>query len=123
PDLATLLDLVALGTVADLVPLDRNNRILVEAGLKRIRAGRTCAGITALLESGKRDPVRVVASDLGFVVAPRINAAGRLEDMGLGIECLLTDDVQRAFDLAAHLSAINAERRDLQTGMVEQAQA
>jgi single-stranded-DNA-specific exonuclease len=123
PDLSVLLDLVALGTVADLVPLDYNNRILVEAGIRRIRAGHACAGITALLASGKRDPARLVASDLAFVVAPRINAAGRLEDMGLGIECLLTDDVQRAFDLAEHLSAINAERRELQSGMVEQAQA
>ena len=123
PDLSVLLDLVALGTVADLVPLDYNNRILVEGGIRRIRAGHACVGIAALLASGKRDPTRLVASDLGFVVAPRINAAGRLEDMGLGIECLLTDDGQRAFDLAENLSAINAERRELQTGMVEQAQA
>ena len=123
PDLSTLLDLVALGTVADLVPLDRNNRILVEAGLKRIRAGRGCAGIAALMASGKRDPARVVASDLGFVVGPRINAAGRLEDIRLGIECLLTDDPAQARRLADMLSAINHERRDLQAGMVEQAEA
>lgn len=123
PDLSALLDLVALGTVADLVPLDRNNRILVEAGLKRIRAGRACAGISALLAAGKRDAARAVASDLGFVAGPRINAAGRLEDMTLGIECLLTDDADRAVDLAGMLSAINAERRELQDGMTAQAQA
>lgn len=122
PDLSELLDLVALGTVADLVPLDHNNRILVEAGLKRIRSGRACAGVAALLESGKRDPARAVASDLGYVVAPRINAAGRLEDIRLGIECLLTDDSAMARKLADQLSAINSERRDLQTGMVEQAE-
>jgi len=122
PDLSELLDLVALGTVADLVPLDHNNRILVEAGLKRIRSGRACAGVAALLESGKRDPARAVASDLGYVAAPRINAAGRLEDIRLGIECLLTDDSATARKLADQLSAINSERRDLQTGMVEQAE-
>jgi len=122
PDLAALLDLVALGTVADLVPLDRNNRILVDAGLKRIRSGRACAGINALLDSGKRELARVVASDLGFVVGPRINAAGRLEDMGIGIECLLTDDPARAAQLAEMLSAINADRRELQADMVEQAE-
>ena len=123
PDLATLLDLVALGTVADLVPLDRNNRILVEAGLKRIRSGRACAGINALLDCGRRELARVVSSDLGFVVAPRINAAGRLEDMRLGIECLLTDDATRAAELAATLSSINADRQELQASMVEQAEA
>ena len=123
PDLSELLDLVALGTVADLVPLDRNNRILVEAGLRRIRAGRGCAGIAALLAVGKRDLARVVASDLGFTVGPRLNAAGRLEDMTLGIECLLTDDAGRVAELAELLSSINAERRDLQDGMTAQAQA
>ena len=123
PDLSALLDLVALGTVADLVPLDRNNRILVEAGLKRIRSGRACAGIAALFAAGKRDSARAVASDLGFAVGPRLNAAGRLEDMTLGIECLLTDDASRASELAETLSAINAERRELQADMVEQAQA
>lgn len=123
PDLSELLDLVALGTVADLVPLDRNNRILVEAGLRRIRAGRACAGVAALLASGKRDFARTVAADLGFVVGPRLNAAGRLEDMTLGIECLLTDDASRASELADLLSSINAERRDLQDGMTAQASA
>jgi len=123
PDLSSLLDLVALGTVADLVPLDHNNRVLVEAGLRRIRAGRACAGIVALLESGKRDAARAVASDLGFVVGPRINAAGRLDDIRLGIECLLTDDVVRARGLAETLSAMNHARRDLQAEMVEHAEA
>ena len=123
PELVQLLDLVALGTVADLVPLDANNRILVEAGLKRIRAGRCCAGITALYRAAGRHPARAVASDLGFALGPRINAAGRLEDMALGIECLLTDDVARAETLAAQLSAINSERRELQSAMVEQAEA
>ena len=123
PDLSVLFDLIALGTVADLVPLDRNNRILVEAGLRRIRAGRACAGIAALLACGRRDPSRAVASDLGFVAGPRINAAGRLQDMRLGIECLLTDDPTRALELADRLSAINAERRKLQDGMTAQAQA
>jgi single-stranded-DNA-specific exonuclease len=122
PDLAALLDLVALGTVADLVPLDRNNRILVEAGLKRVRSGRCCAGIAALLDSARRGLARTLANDLAFAVAPRINAAGRLDDMRLGIECLLTDDPGRAAQLAGALSAINAERQELQADMVEQAE-
>src|SRR5690349_2715866 len=92
PDLGSLLDLVALGTVADLVPLDFNNRVLVEAGIHRIRGGRACPGINALVEAGKRSLASVCASDLGYVVGPRLNAAGRLEDMRLGVECLLTDD-------------------------------
>lgn len=121
-DLSSLLDLVALGTVADLVPLDCNNRTLVEAGLKRMRSGRACAGVTALVTAGNRDIKRLVASDLGFVLAPRINAAGRLDDMSLGIECLITDDALRARDLAETLSAMNAERRELQGNMVEQAE-
>lgn len=123
PDLRELLDLVALGTVADLVPLDRNNRILVAAGLQRIRAGRAGAGIAALLQAGKRDPARCVATDLGFVIGPRINAAGRLQDMRIGIECLLADDPGHARELAEQLSAINAQRRELQDEMVERAQA
>ena len=122
PDLSGLLDLVALGTVADLVPLDFNNRVLVDAGLKRIRAGRACPGITALIEAGKRSPASVCASDLGYVVGPRLNAAGRLEDMGLGVECLLTDDPARAQVLAAELDRINRERRDLQAAMVAEAE-
>ncbi|MDR2013056.1 MAG: single-stranded-DNA-specific exonuclease RecJ [Rhodanobacter sp.] len=122
PDLSTLLDLVALGTIADLVPLDANNRILVDAGLRRIRAGRCCAGITALFRAAGRDSARAVASDMGFALGPRINAAGRLEDMSLGIECLLCDEPSRADALAARLSAINQERQGLQSAMVEQAQ-
>jgi single-stranded-DNA-specific exonuclease len=122
PDLSELLDLVALGTVADLVPLDFNNRILVEAGLQRIRAGRACAGITALIESGKRSVATLCSSDLGFIVGPRLNAAGRMEDMALGVECLLTDDVARARELAEQLNAINHERREVQASMVAEAE-
>lgn len=122
PDLSSLLDLVALGTVADLVPLDFNNRVLVEAGLQRMRQGRACAGITALVESGKRSLATLVASDLGFAVGPRLNAAGRLEDMSLGVECLLTDDVAQAHRCAERLSAINLERRELQASMVAEAE-
>lgn len=123
PDLSALLDLVALGTVADLVALDYNNRILVEAGLRRIRCGRACAGIAALFSSGKRDCARATAADLGFVVAPRLNAAGRIDDISLGIECLLADDASRARELADRLSALNAERRELQSDMTGQAEA
>ncbi len=123
PDLSSLLDLVALGTVADLVPLDANNRILVAAGLRRIRAGRCCAGITALFRAARRDPARAVAADLGYALGPRINAAGRLEDMRVGIECLLTEDVARAEHLASLLSQINAQRQELQSTMVEQGEA
>ncbi len=123
PDLSVLLDLVALGTVADLVPLDYNNRILVDAGIRRIRARRGCAGIESLIEVSKRDPTRIVASDLGFAIAPRINAAGRLEDMRIGIECLLTDDASRARHLAETLSSINSERQGMQAAMIEQAEA
>src|SRR5690606_3801381 len=123
PDLGVLLDLVALGTVADLVALDFNNRVLVEAGLKRIRAQRACAGILALLRVAGRDARNLVPADLGFAVAPRINAAGRLEDMALGIECLLSDDPAQAEELAARLSAINAERREVQASMIEQGEA
>lgn len=123
PDLAALLDLVALGTVADLVPLDYNNRVLVEAGLRRIRARQACAGVLALIEASKRVPDTVCANDLGFALGPRINAAGRLDDMRLGIECLLCDEPARARVLAEQLSAINAQRRDLQAQMVEQGEA
>lgn len=122
PDLSGLLDLVALGTVTDLVPLDFNNRVLVEAGLQRMRNGRACAGITALVEAGKRSLATLCASDLGFAVGPRLNAAGRLEDMRLGVECLLTDDVAQARHYAAQLDAINRERRDLQASMVAEAE-
>ena len=118
---ADLLDLVALGTVADVVPLDRNNRILVEQGLRRIRAGRTVAGIRALLELSGRRPARTVSTDLGFVVGPRINAAGRLDDIGVGIELLLTDDAATAAGYARSLDAINRDRREIEGAMREQA--
>jgi len=121
PDLAPLLDLVALGTVADLVPLDFNNRVLVEAGLKRMRAGKACAGIAALVEASGRSLATVGATDLAFAVGPRLNAAGRLEDMSLGVACLLTDDHGMARRYAEQLSAINQERREMQAGMVEEA--
>lgn len=123
PNLATLLDLVALGTVADVVPLDFNNRILVEQGLRRIRAGKAVPGIAALLEAAGRDPARVVASDLGFAVGPRLNAAGRLEDMSLGIECLLTDDADAAREIAIRLDGLNRERREIESRMQEDALA
>jgi len=114
---ADLLDLVALGTVADMVPLDRNNRILVSQGLKRIRAGRCVAGIRALLQSAGRDPQQLSAADLGFAVAPRLNAAGRLADMSVGIECLLTDDADEAARLAGLLANLNDERREIEQRM------
>ena len=114
---ADLLDLVALGTVADVVPLDRNNRVLVAQGLRRIRAGRCVPGVRALLESGGRELERITAADLGFVVGPRLNAAGRLTDMSIGIECLLTDDSAEAARLAGHLAELNAERRDIEQRM------
>ena len=122
PNLASLLDLVALGTVADVVPLDRNNRVLVENGLRRIRAGRACAGIRALAEASGRSLATLTASDMGFALGPRLNAAGRLEDMTLGVDCLLTDDEGRARELAELLSSINAERRQLQADMVAEAE-
>jgi single-stranded-DNA-specific exonuclease len=121
PNMAQFLDLVALGTVADVVPLDRNNRVLVDQGLRRIRSGRAAAGIEALLRIGGRDPARVSASDLGYAVGPRLNAAGRLEDMSVGIECLLTDDASRAQELAAGLDALNRERREIEAQMRDEA--
>jgi len=118
---AVLLDLVALGTVADVVLLDRVNRILVEQGLRRIRAGKCIPGIIELLKVGRRDPDRVVAQDLGFIVGPRLNAAGRLADMTLGISCLLCDEPSRALELAEELDSINRERRGIEQGMREEA--
>jgi single-stranded-DNA-specific exonuclease len=123
PNLAALLDLVALGTVADVVPLDRVNRILVAQGLERIRAGRACAGVAALFEVAGRDPRRATTADLGFFVGPRLNAAGRLEDMAIGIECLLADDPLRARELATTLDAFNRERRAIERDMQAQALA
>ncbi|MGH8206467.1 MAG: DHH family phosphoesterase, partial [Steroidobacteraceae bacterium] len=120
---AELLDLVALGTVADVVPFDVNNRILVAQGLLRIRAGRCVPEITALLELAKRAPAGIVASDLGFAVAPRLNAAGRLTDMSIGIRCLLTDDVPEARALALELDRLNSERRQIEAKMQAEALA
>jgi single-stranded-DNA-specific exonuclease len=122
PRLDALLDLVALGTVADVVKLDANNRRLVAQGLRRIRAGRLQPGLAALFAAAGRDARRATAFDFGFALGPRINAAGRLSDMTLGIECLLTDDPARAAELAKTLDGINRERRELESGMREQAE-
>ena len=122
-DLATLLDLVAVGTVADMVPLDANNRALVGAGLRRLRAGQGSAGLQALLEVSGRKAATLSTTDIGFAIGPRINAAGRLEDMGIGIECLLSDDAGQARELAAILQGINEARRALQTDMQDMAEA
>jgi single-stranded-DNA-specific exonuclease len=121
PRLDGLLDLVALGTVADVVKLDPNNRILVAQGLKRIRAGRIQPGIAALFRAAARDARVASGFDLGFALGPRLNAAGRLSDMSLGIECLITDDIGRAWELAQQLDSINRERREIEAGMQEQA--
>jgi single-stranded-DNA-specific exonuclease len=121
PNLAELLDLVALGTVADVVPLDRNNRILVAQGLERIRRRRMQPGIAALLQIAGREPERAGTFDLGFAVGPRLNAAGRLADMSLGIECLTTNDPARALNIAQALDAINRERRAIEADMQEAA--
>ncbi|MEY4369305.1 MAG: single-stranded-DNA-specific exonuclease RecJ [Pseudomonadota bacterium] len=123
PRLDHLLDLVALGTVADVVKLDSNNRILVAQGLKRIRAGRAHPGIAALFSVAGREVRKASATDLGFTAGPRLNAAGRLADMSLGIECLLTDDNQRAWNIAHQLDAINRERREIEAGIQEAALA
>lgn len=121
PNIAALLDLVALGTVADVVALDRTNRVLVEQGLRRIRAGAGVPGIRALLEVGRRNPDRAVAADLGFAVGPRLNAAGRLADMTHGIDTLLTDDPEKARQFAEELDTINRERRGIEQGMRDEA--
>jgi single-stranded-DNA-specific exonuclease len=121
PSVADLLDLVALGTVADLVPLDRNNRVLVHQGLRRIRAGRCSPGIRALLEASNRTHHDVIAADLGYQVGPRLNAAGRLDDMSIGIQCLLTDDLTTARMLAGRLSQLNHDRRELELQMQQEA--
>lgn len=117
PKLDNLLDLVALGTVADVVRLDANNRILVAQGLKRMRAGRVCAGIAALFQVAGRELRLASPFDLGFAVGPRLNAAGRLADMRLGIECLTTDDAGRAWQIAQELHSINADRKDIERDM------
>ncbi|MDC9725962.1 MAG: single-stranded-DNA-specific exonuclease RecJ [Gammaproteobacteria bacterium] len=121
PKLNTLLDLVALGTVADVVPLDKLNRTLVNFGLARIRAGRACAGINAIVQVSGRDLRTLSSPDMGFSIAPRLNAAGRLEDMGMGIETLLTNDMVEAVDAAQMLDDINKQRRDVEQNMQQQA--
>ena len=121
PNLGALTDLVALGTVADVVPLDANNRNLVSQGLKRVRAGRGQPGVTALLRAAGRSPAEATSFDLGFIAGPRLNAAGRLADMGVGIECLITDDEARAMNLAQQLDRLNVERRAIEASMLEQA--
>ena len=122
PKLDALLDLVALGTVADVVKLDANNRRLVAQGLKRVRSGRLQPGLQALFSIAGREPARAAGFDFGFALGPRINAAGRLSDMTLGIECLATDDTARATELAGQLDAINRERREVESGMRELAE-
>jgi len=121
PNLAAYLDLVALGTVADVVPLDHVNRILVAQGLARINGGQACAGIRAMLAVARKFPGNVAGSDLGFGVAPRLNAAGRLDDMSLGIRCLLTDDETEAQSIARQLDELNQARRDIEQDMRNQA--
>ena len=121
PNLATLLDLVALGTVADVVPLDDNNRILVHQGLQRIRSDKCRPGIQAIIDVAGKQRSRLVASDLGFVVGPRLNAAGRLDDMSLGIECLMTDNPARARQIAVKLDSLNRERREIEGSMQQEA--
>jgi single-stranded-DNA-specific exonuclease len=121
PNMAALLDLVALGTVADVVPLDRNNRILVEFGLRRIRGGQSCAGIRALFDVAGKDIAQCSSSDLGFFIAPRLNAAGRLDDMSAGIECLISDSTQTASSIAAQLNELNQQRKQIEQGMLHQA--
>ncbi|OES33555.1 single-stranded-DNA-specific exonuclease RecJ [Alteromonas macleodii] len=122
PNLASLLDIVAVGTVADVVVLDKNNRILVHQGLQRIRAGKCRPGIKALVEVANRDCAHLTSTDLGFVVGPRLNAAGRLDDMSQGIACLLEDETIQARMIAAELDALNKERREIETGMKAQAE-
>ena len=123
PNMSQYLDLVALGTVADVVPLDQNNRILVQQGMQRIRQGQACAGIQALLTVGKRNPLRLASSDLGFAVGPRLNAAGRMDDMSVGIECLLSDNFEQAMGLAAELDELNRERKHVEQSMQQDALA
>lgn len=123
PNIGELLDLVALGSVADVVPLDANNRILVHQGLERIRAGRARPGIKAILEVAKRDHGRITSTDLGFILGPRLNAAGRLDDMSLGIECLLTDNAELAREMAAQLDGMNQDRKSIEQGMQREALA
>ncbi|SHM62630.1 single-stranded-DNA-specific exonuclease RecJ [Phytopseudomonas punonensis] len=123
PNLGELLDLVALGSVADVVPLDANNRILVHQGLARIRAGRARPGLRALLEVAGKQHARITSTDLGFILGPRLNAAGRLDDMSLGIECLLCEDEALARDMAVQLDQLNQDRKAIEQGMQREALA
>src|SRR5690606_9856774 len=123
PNMASFLDLVALGTVADVVPLDYNNRILVAQGLQRIRAGVCRPGIKAMLEVAGKQAQRLVASDFGFALGPRLNAAGRLDDMSLGIQCLMCESEQLAREMAAQLDELNRDRKAIETGMQQEAMA
>ena len=123
PNLSQWLDLVALGTVADVVPLDQANRALVHQGLLRIRSGHSRPGIQALLRIAGKNPARLVATDLGFALGPRLNAAGRLDDISLGIQCLLCDDPQQALHTAQALDELNQDRKSIETGMQQQALA
>lgn len=123
PKLMELLDLVALGTVADVVPLDENNRVLVYQGLQRIRAGHVRPGIQALIEVAKRDARQLVAADFGFALGPRINAAGRLDDMSFGVELLLCDNIHAARRMASELDALNQTRKEIESGMKQEAMA
>ncbi|WP_295800905.1 single-stranded-DNA-specific exonuclease RecJ [uncultured Microbulbifer sp.] len=123
PNMAEYLDLVALGTVADLVPLDHNNRVLVHQGIARIRAGRCRPGIQALMDVAGRDLTRLSTTDIGFILGPRINAAGRLDDIGTGIRCLLTRDPQEARELASELDGLNRDRKAIEAGMQREAMA
>jgi len=122
PNLASYLDIVALGTVADVVPLDENNRVLVHQGLQRIRSGIARPGIRAILDVAARPCHKLSSTDLGFVLGPRLNAAGRLDDMSLGIECLLAEDEQMARQMAARLDALNLERREIESSMKDEAE-
>ena len=121
PNMANLLDLVALGTVADVVPLDNNNRILVEQGISRIRSGRACAGIKALFQAAGRNAANCSSMDLGFFIGPRLNAAGRLDDMSAGIECLITDSDTVALNIATQLNDLNHQRKQIEHGMLNHA--
>ncbi|ULF78463.1 single-stranded-DNA-specific exonuclease RecJ [Vibrio alginolyticus] len=123
PKLMELIDLVALGTVADVVPLDENNRILVHQGLQRIRAGKARPGIQALIEVAKRDARRLVASDFGFALGPRINAAGRLDDMSFGVELLMCNNIHAALRMASELDGLNQTRKEIEEGMKQEAMA
>ncbi len=123
PNMSQFLDLVALGTVADVVPLDRNNRILVQQGLMRIRQGNACVGVSALLQIAGKNFATIKSADFGFALGPRLNAAGRLDDMSVGIECLLSEDSDQALRLAAQLDQLNRERKEVEVGMRQEAMA